>query len=607
MVTQASRTFPGLATVTLQGGGLFGLALLGQLHALQLRRDIYPLAYMGNSAGGIVAALAWADVSAATVRDHLAAMADRRPPGERLSGLLRILGPFGAEAGGPGETPKQLGKRRRKLAGWVGTLFSEPDDAHWIERLYAWGRVSLHAFRHRQLARSLASRLGVYEGRGLEDAIDELIRNHSRRPELLREAPVDQRIRVFHLQRDATPALFLTAFDLNEGAPWLFSSFDRRLDDLPVASAARASGSFPLFFKPVRHRIGSTIHRFIDGGVATNFPIWASGHLRAKLTRSLEDAKMARLPMIHFGLRRASDASSVVIDDDPKAFATVLKDTLTGGTRDLYEDHLEQSFPNAWVLRQPSQDLKWPYHFLDFGKVTGNGIRHLFDRGHRWAENALRSFNLAYPDEWRDEIAAMLDDVCVRVDALLGPLGVRMPRASLFLPTIDLQLMCAYSRSNAGDNRDREAELVLELDQGLVGAVFMSGVPMVADIRRNDYAYGVTDRNEVFERSPIVGNAASQIEPGRAFALAVPLFAQHADEPVPLLRSDESGAPASASPRARYGIVSLDVVADDRYIVRPEILKNDRHVRGIVNIMEVTARDLARIVVPAAMGRKGIT
>src|SRR5262249_51174766 len=51
--------FDRLATVTIQGGGVYGLSLLGQLQAL-VKMRMQPVALAGTSAGAIVATLYWA-------------------------------------------------------------------------------------------------------------------------------------------------------------------------------------------------------------------------------------------------------------------------------------------------------------------------------------------------------------------------------------------------------------------------------------------------------------------------------------------------------------------------------------------------------------------
>lgn len=52
--------FDRLAVITIQGGGIYGLNLLGQLSYLTEKLKVVPVAVAGNSAGSVVAALFWA-------------------------------------------------------------------------------------------------------------------------------------------------------------------------------------------------------------------------------------------------------------------------------------------------------------------------------------------------------------------------------------------------------------------------------------------------------------------------------------------------------------------------------------------------------------------
>ncbi len=49
--------FDRYATITIQGGGVYGLNLLGQLAELVDEKEIIPISLAGNSAGAIIATL----------------------------------------------------------------------------------------------------------------------------------------------------------------------------------------------------------------------------------------------------------------------------------------------------------------------------------------------------------------------------------------------------------------------------------------------------------------------------------------------------------------------------------------------------------------------
>jgi predicted acylesterase/phospholipase RssA len=79
--------FDRLAVITIQGGGIYGLNLLGQLSYLTEQLQIIPVAVAGNSAGSIVATLFWAGYTPWEIREIFAEMAARRD-------LANLVGPF---------------------------------------------------------------------------------------------------------------------------------------------------------------------------------------------------------------------------------------------------------------------------------------------------------------------------------------------------------------------------------------------------------------------------------------------------------------------------------------------------------------------------------
>ena len=87
-----SLDFDRLACITIQGGGVFGLNLLGQLQAV-LEMGFDPVALSGTSAGAIVAALYWARLGPGQILDLFI---EQATPPQRLTDLL---GPFDDDSG----------------------------------------------------------------------------------------------------------------------------------------------------------------------------------------------------------------------------------------------------------------------------------------------------------------------------------------------------------------------------------------------------------------------------------------------------------------------------------------------------------------------------
>src|SRR6478672_10457909 len=88
MSPQAPPQFDRIASVTVQGGAVYGLSLLGQLQAV-LDEGYEVVALAGTSAGAIVATLYWAGLKTSEIRDFFEARA--KAPG----GITALLGGFG--------------------------------------------------------------------------------------------------------------------------------------------------------------------------------------------------------------------------------------------------------------------------------------------------------------------------------------------------------------------------------------------------------------------------------------------------------------------------------------------------------------------------------
>ena len=75
------------AVVTIQGGGIYGLSVLGQAQHILEEQKFTPLAFAGTSAGAIVATLLWARLSRSQIMGKFVEYA-KKP------GLAHLLGPF---------------------------------------------------------------------------------------------------------------------------------------------------------------------------------------------------------------------------------------------------------------------------------------------------------------------------------------------------------------------------------------------------------------------------------------------------------------------------------------------------------------------------------
>jgi predicted acylesterase/phospholipase RssA len=121
--------FDRLAVVTIQGGGVYGLNMLGQLAAVIDDYGITPLAYAGTSAGAVVAALSWAGYSPKEIRSlfvKLAVDGTGSKDASLASGAPRtvvdLLGPIetGRDRFEYGDF-RRLAELAERSAGWIGS------------------------------------------------------------------------------------------------------------------------------------------------------------------------------------------------------------------------------------------------------------------------------------------------------------------------------------------------------------------------------------------------------------------------------------------------------------------------------------------------------
>ncbi len=121
--------FDRLAVLTIQGGGVYGLNMLGQLAAVIDQHGVTPLAYAGTSAGAVVAALSWAGYSPKEIRELFVGLAVDRArlkdgglASERPRTVIDLLGPI--ETGQDRfdyDDFRRLAVLVKTSAGWIGS------------------------------------------------------------------------------------------------------------------------------------------------------------------------------------------------------------------------------------------------------------------------------------------------------------------------------------------------------------------------------------------------------------------------------------------------------------------------------------------------------
>ncbi len=263
--------FDRYATITIQGGGIYGLNLLGQLAWLVDDLEIIPLGLAGNSAGAIIATLYWAGLSPESIKEKLkeACTVD---PGQTHRRLIGWLGPFDA-FGGESYDYDRFVELTDRLYACLSAFDSRSIDKikshndNWIKRLvwrageFCWSLATL--IRIYRASEGLLPHLGnngIFRGDLFEKTIDEWIRESPRVRSRSSSLPppsgeVGGRLLTFgdlsKLDDIFFLPLFLTATNLTHRRLEVISSFEPAYAHWPIARAVRASAGFPVFFRPV--------------------------------------------------------------------------------------------------------------------------------------------------------------------------------------------------------------------------------------------------------------------------------------------------------------------------------------------------------------------
>lgn len=627
--------FDRLAVVTIQGGGVFGLSLLGQLQAVHEAR-LLPVALAGTSAGAIVATLYWAGLSPTAVRDHFAALTNT--PG----GLVDLVGPF-----------DRAGQRFDfgSFETWAGRLQSY---VRWARGLVdTKSGVGRQALKHMALAPAYlvgapahapalfrflgdtiqATRLvglrGIFPGCRFEWELDRMLRASpivARHADLLPPAPDGPRTarRVFagphpdgprlltfgdfgRLARERGeffPYLMLTATNLSRRRLELFNSVGERYHHLPVASAVRVSAGFPGFFQPVDVDFPDAQYSYVDGGVICNFPAFVFNHaFRARLLNPAPAVVPFRVyasrPWVHVGLRLTADDPPLTARgmEDPEAFFGAVKDLLTGAARTDLENRLAEALPRMVRVEQPLWDTGGPGGVLDVKALDRHTIGVMFERGKGRAAGPVR---LGFGLPPRAEVEPVLEDLVARAARVFGdPDNSRLRfRANVFLPEGG-RLRLVYRANMADPPLNPDRDLAFGFRHGMTGYCLTRRQPVLCNLTRFEARRAADPAGYAERFGP---TDTWPVRPDRTWLLSLPVFDPQGSARAALLDDTAAGDPDHAFCElesyldgAAFGVLNLDAAVDysaEGLTGPPADQLDDYRVRAVADMMRVAAGEL---------------
>ena len=395
--------FDRLAVVTIQGGGIYGLNLLGQLSYLTEQLKIVPVAVAGNSAGSIVAALYWAGYAPWEIRNVFVEMA-------RDKNLTALVGPFKPKDAP--YTPADFRALKNDCERFADEGLSADVAAGWFRRQWRRAAAPFRAVGTVLSLRSLQSRIsplfatrGCFLGGEFTKRIDDLIREG---PLLKNRTDLptggflefgDVRKLIEKDPEINPPALFLTATNVTGRKLEVFNSIDDRYDHVPIAEAVRASAGFPAFFRPVEFKGKRYGGWYADGGIVSNYPAWIfSQAFRVGLLDSPYYRLLGTRPWVHFGLRlERSPITTEPGSTDSKLYVSSLARLMLGGeARTDLEERMAGLVTRSFTIEQPSEkqlpskesDIPVPKDLLDIDAISAELVQEMYRFGREESAHA---------------------------------------------------------------------------------------------------------------------------------------------------------------------------------------------------------------------------
>ena len=477
-----------LAVVTLQGGGVYGLTMAGQLSHIINGLRLNPMALAGTSAGAIVAAFYWSGMSPNDIRE---AFEDMASDGK----IVNLLGPFGTTT--HPITFKQVKKLKTdadELFEQIGSQRILPISARAITSFASVLARNLipFAWKHWRLWRAVKQK-GVFSGENLEATIGSLMWNnsylskyHSDLSEIMNG---DQQLQFGHIQKledkyneTLFPALFVTATNVRTRTVEVFNSLEDRFAVTPVARAVRASGGFPFVFEPVQVPTRDSNDWYVDGGVISNFPVWVYGRqFREILDATKRHKSAAQRPWVHVGLRRELDEVDSSVDlSRPWNFRSAMFSVLTGGARDSSDDRIAKDVSLSHIVRQPLATTGGPKGVLDVSSLSRDKVREMFNKGEAYAKLKIANLNFNINGDSEEEIQGILQTLLERCNMIFGEKDndeFRF-RTNLYLPRSSKLYRRFWCNMNKPEGHG------FYFDQGLTGLCFSHRVPATCNLEK---------------------------------------------------------------------------------------------------------------------------
>jgi NTE family protein len=409
-----------------EGGGAKGIAHLGALEAAE-KNGLEFIGVAGASAGAFVAALIAAGYRAHDLMDpdggtHILQRHDMSPIDLLGRGDWKRFSRFIANAGW--------------LAGSIaiGGLL--------VGRIVCPRASSVFATIRRQRGYLSLEPLRICVNKLLRDRLLDLYADAGRPP---KELP--QRVRFCDLNPALFPQLRPLKIVVTDLATKQLLVFDRELTpNAEIAEVVAASAAIPFVFKPVT-MVSHAGGPFVDGGLASNLPIWLFAEEKLAFERA--NPSQPRVPIIGFTLNQAlPDNGTVGVSTGFFDFASVVMETAIFSGQSISQRFIE----DLHIVT-----LTTELSTLDFD-AGWNRACDAYIAGRRCAAERLRATLQIKPERVRAELKRICDGIRARI-VNLRMAKSRQPvtylRANLCekFGSSSLRITHAYNMENDADDR----------------------------------------------------------------------------------------------------------------------------------------------------------
>ena len=490
------------ALITIQGGALYGLCLLGQ--AEEVLRSFNPIAFSGTSAGALVATLLWARGDSPSSTESTAT--------EDLFEKLAVDGSLATLLGGNDQDVSSILAQLNQASGIATSLTNG-----------LLGGLASVICNCRFIRRLLRER-GLFSGQRLRKLLGEQLGQSPSFRDAARSASTTVLDLTFgqlnthlHKTRRYLPPLFIGATNVTNGTFEAISSIDPAYSEYPITKAVLASCAIPGVIRPVA--IGTS--EYVDGGLFQNFPASVFLRFRDRIAQTPVHRHLASKTCLHVGCQVVETPDG---GEQPalRAFWDTIRRIILGRSRNELEGRLREHLPRSISIRQPSSDTSGPRNWLDFASVDEARVVAMIKKGRDSARREIDSIPTritnAIPDVVRTHIHREMQALQFAIAELLN---VPRDTVRVFLFAADESDLHPICWVNVADT-DSDKRIRVPHGTAVVGNAYFRQSVVLCNLELLRQSMKEGAQHQEYQGQPKSWHKV--VRKDRAFVMAAPIF-----------------------------------------------------------------------------------